>query len=106
MYPSFWVNGNGGQEHCCPPINNIYDINDSHDEWYDKLSDYAYSVGYVKSSKEYNLDPTNYKGHIGTFCEMLRVALTGRLQTPDLYEIMAVLGIDEIKSRLNKFMNI
>ena len=87
-------------------INNIYDINDSHDEWYDKLSDYAYSVGYVKSSKEYNLDPTNYKGHIGTFCEMLRVALTGRLQTPDLYEIMAVLGIDEIKSRLNKFMNI
>lgn len=87
-------------------INNIYDINDSHDEWYDKLSDYAYSVGYGKSSKEYNLDPTNYKGHIGTFCEMLRVALTGRLQTPDLYEIMAVLGIDEIKSRLNKFMNI
>ena len=87
-------------------INNIYDINDSHDEWYDKLSDYAYSVGYGKSSKEYNLDPTNYKGHLGTFCEMLRVALTGRLQTPDLYEIMAVLGIDEIKSRLNKFMNI
>lgn len=87
-------------------INNVYDINDSHDEWYDKLTDYAYSVGYAKSSKEYNLDPTSYKGHIGTFCEMLRVALTGRLQTPDLYEIMAVLGIDEIKSRLNKFMNI
>lgn len=87
-------------------INNIYNINDSHDEWYDKLNDYAYSVGYAKSSKEYNLDPTSYKGHIGTFCEMLRVALTGRLQTPDLYEIMAVLGIDEIKSRLNKFMNI
>lgn len=87
-------------------INNIYDINDSHDEWYDKLSDYAYSVGYAKSSKDYNLDPTSYKGHLGTFCEMLRIALTGRLQTPDLYEIMAVLGIDEIKSRLNKFMNI
>lgn len=87
-------------------INNVYDINDSHDEWYDKLTDYAYSVGYAKSSKEYNLDSTSYKGHIGTFCEMLRVALTGRLQTPDLYEIMAVLGIDEIKSRLNKFMNI
>ena len=87
-------------------INNIYDINDSHDEWYDKLSDYAYSVGYAKSSKEYNLDPTSYKGHLGTFCEDLRVALTGRLQTPDLYEIMAVLGIDEIKNRLNRFMNI
>lgn len=87
-------------------INNIYNINDSHDEWYDKLSDYAYSVGYAKSSKEYNLDPTNYKGHLGTFCEDLRVALTGRLQTPDLYEIMSVLGIDEIKNRLNRFMNI
>lgn len=87
-------------------INNIYDINDSHDEWYDKLSDYAYSVGYAKSSKDYNLDPTSYKGHLGTFCEDLRVALTGRLQTPDLYEIMAVLGIDEIKNRLNKFINI
>ena len=87
-------------------INNIYNINDSHDEWYDKLSDYAYSVGYAKSSKEYNLDPTSYKGHLGTFCEDLRVALTGRLQTPDLYEIMTVLGIDEIKNRLNKFMNI
>lgn len=87
-------------------INNIYDIDDSHDEWYDKLSDYAYSVGYAKSSKEYNLDPTNYKGHIGTFCEALRVALTGRLQTPDLYEIMQVLGIDEVKNRLNKFISI
>ena len=85
-------------------IDGIYNINDSHDEWYDKLSDYAYSVGYAKSSKEYNLDPDNYKGHIGTLCEALRVALTGRLQTPDLYEIMQVLGIDEIKNRLNKFL--
>lgn len=86
-------------------INNIYDINDNHDEWYNKLSDYAYSVGYARNSKEYNLNPSSYKGHLGTFCEALRVGITGRLQTPDLYEIMSVLGIEEVRNRLNKFMN-
>ena len=84
-------------------IDNIYDINDSHDEWYEKLSDYAFSIGYAKNSKEYSLNPTEYKGHLGTFCEILRVVLTGRLQTPDLYEIMSVLGLEEIKKRIKNF---
>ena len=84
-------------------IDNIYNINDSHDEWYEKLSDYAFSIGYAKNSKEYSLNPTEYKGHLGTFCEILRVVLTGRLQTPDLYEIMSVLGLEEIKKRIKNF---
>jgi glutamyl-tRNA synthetase len=52
--------------------------------------------------KEYKLNPDNYKGSIADVTMVIRVALTTKSTTPDLYEIMKILGINKIKERINK----
>ena len=53
--------------------------------------------------KEYKENPDNYKGHIGDFCEGLRYVISGRTQTPDLYEITKLLGKNRLIERINNY---
>lgn len=78
----------------------IYNENDSQDEWYQKIQLLAENNGYAKTTKEYKENPDSYKGHIGTICEMIRHAVTGRKETPNLYDILKILGPLEIKRRI------
>ena len=55
--------------------------------------------------KEYKANPDSYKAHVGDVSTVLRVALTGRTNTPDMYEIMQVLGKECIKKDLKKQRN-
>ncbi len=57
-------------------------------------------LGFTPNVKEYKKDPESYKGHVGDVSSVIRIALTSRRNTPDLYSIMALLGEDEIKARL------
>jgi len=66
------------------------------------MKDLAEAKGYAREVKEYKQNPDNYKGHVGDISTVLRVALTGRCNTPDLYEIMQILGEASIKNRINK----
>ena len=66
------------------------------------MKDLAEEVGYAREVKEYKLEPEKWPGHVGDISTVLRVALTGRQNTPDLYEIMNVLGKDSVIKRLNK----
>ena len=77
-----------------------YNEADDKQTWFDKMKDLAEELGYAREVKEYKANPDNYKGHVGDISTVIRVTLTGRCQTPDLYEIMQVLGIDEIKNRI------
>lgn len=77
-----------------------YDETDDKQTWFDKMKDLAESLGYAREVKEYKANPENYKGHVGDISTVIRVTLTGRCQTPDLYEIMQVLGMDRIKERI------
>ena len=52
--------------------------------------------------KEYKLNPENFKGSVADVSTVIRVALTTKSMTPDLYEIMHILGAERVKSRLNK----
>ena len=61
--------------------------------------------GYASSPKEYKKTPDIYKGHVGDVCEILRVIITGRTKSPDLLSIMKILGIEEIKHRIELFKN-
>lgn len=85
-------------------VNNCYSEDDDKNTWYEKISEFASSKGYT-SVKEYKENPNNYKGHIGHVCEMLRYAITGLRQTPDLYEIMKLLGKTRIIKRLEQYKN-
>lgn len=82
----------------------VYDKNDSQDEWYKKIQLLAEKHGYAPSTKMYKENEELYKGHIGTICEAIRQVLTGRTQTPNLYELLQIIGIDEFKNRLQKYI--
>ena len=82
-------------------INNYYDINDDKNTWFNKMQSLCDSKGYCSNMKEYKDNPNNYKGNIVDISMVIRVALTTRAMTPDLYEIMKLLGIETIKNRIN-----
>ena len=77
-----------------------YNPADDKQTWFDKMKDLAEEMGYCREVKEYKANPDAYKGHVGDISTVIRVKLTGRCNTPDLYEIMQVLGLDEIKNRI------
>ena len=83
-------------------VNNYFDINDDKQTWFTRMKDLSEKLGYAREVKEYKAEPEKYKGHVGDISTVIRVTLTGRANTPDLYEIIQVLGEDEVKSRLSK----
>lgn len=79
-----------------------YDENDDKQTWFDKIKELSGELGFAKEVKEFKANPGMYKAHVGDVSTVLRVALTGRTNTPDMYEIMQVLGKDSINKRLEK----
>lgn len=85
-------------------IEKYFNFNDDKQTWFDKIKDLAEEMGYAREVKEYKQNPENWKGHVGDISTVLRVALTKRQQTPDLYEIMQVLGKSSIEKRIALFV--
>ncbi|MBP3707224.1 MAG: glutamate--tRNA ligase [Clostridia bacterium] len=83
-------------------VEKYYNKEDDKQTWFDKLKDLAEELGYAREVKEYKADPEKWPGHVGDISTVIRVSLTGRQNTPDLHEIMNVLGEDEVKRRLSK----
>lgn len=77
-----------------------YDASFDKDTWFNKMKEATEEMGYCANMKEYKLNPDNYKGSIADFSMIIRVALTTKTTTPDLYEIMKLLGTDRIKERI------
>ena len=77
-----------------------YDDQDDKQTWFNKMKDLAEEMGYCREVKEYKANPEAYKGHVGDISTVIRVKLTGRSNTPDLYEIMQVLGKEELLKRI------
>ena len=82
----------------------VFDLNHTKDEWFAGMKSICEELGFTPDVKAFKADPTAFKGHVGDISTIIRVALTGRKNTPDLYSIMAILGTDEIKARLNKYV--
>ena len=82
-------------------IEKYYDENDDKQTWFDKIKEVAGEMGYAKEVKEFKANPGMYKAHVGDVSTVLRVALTARTNTPDMYEIMQVLGKERIAKRFN-----
>lgn len=80
-------------------ISKYYNSEDDKQTWFDKIKELAGEMGYAKEVKEFKANPGVYKAHVGDVSTVLRVALTKRTNTPDMYEIMQVLGKDVIESR-------
>ena len=84
-------------------LEKYFNIDDDKQTWFDKIKDLSEEFGYAREVKEYKQNPDKYKGHVGDVSTVIRVTLTGRANTPDMYEIMQVLGKDSVKRRLEEY---
>ncbi|MBQ8844396.1 MAG: glutamate--tRNA ligase [Clostridia bacterium] len=72
----------------------------SNEEWFNGVKVLAEKLGYAVDNKLYKQNPENYKGNVAKACEFIRVAITGKKNSPTLYTIMTILGEEEVKNRL------
>lgn len=78
----------------------MYDETQDNNEWFNTLKDLAEKVGFAREVKEYKKNPDIYKGHVGDVSNVIRVAVTGRTKSPDLYSIMKTLGKERVLKRI------
>ena len=83
-------------------IEKYYNPEDDKQTWFNKIKELAGEMGYAEEVKEFKANPGMYKAHVGDVSTVLRIALTGRTNTPDMYEIMQVLGKKSMQKRFEK----
>lgn len=81
-----------------------YDHNDDSAAWFDKVKAITEELGFAVKPKDYKKDPDSFKGSIVHITNMLRIALTGRANAPDIHEVSHVLGEDIVRARLEKWV--
>ena len=80
----------------------VYNENDDKQQWFDRIKALCPALNFASETKQYKAQPELYKGHAGDLSTVLRIAITGRRNTPDLCSIMKVLGKDKCIERINK----
>ena len=83
----------------------VYDESKEQNEWFDDLKAIAEKLGFAPEMKLYKQEPEKYGGHIGDVAMILRVAVTGRQQSPDTYCVMKILGKERVAGRIEKAKN-
>ena len=83
-------------------IDEYYDENDDKDTWFNKIKELSEKLGYAGNMKEYKENPDAFKGNVADVSTVIRVALTSSSMTPDLYELLRLMGKDRIKERFGK----
>ena len=78
-----------------------YDILDDKETWFNKMKMMCDELGYAANMKDYKKNPENYKGSIADISTVIRVSVTSKCMTPDLYEILKLLGTKRINERIN-----
>ena len=86
-------------------VETVLNLDSTNEEWFAAVKEFAVNNGYAGSPKDYKKDPESYKGHVGDVCEAVRVIITGRTKSPDLFSIMKILGKEKINERITMFSN-
>ena len=81
-------------------FNEYYDEKDDKDTWFNKMKEMTDKLGYCSDMKEYKTNPGKYKGSVADISNIIRVGVTSKSQTPDLYVILQLLGKDRINNRI------
>ena len=97
---SYRVDGKTRQE-IMKAFLSTYDYGDDAQVWFGKVKEVAASLGFAAEMRDYKENPDAYKGSVSDVAEVLRIAVTGRANTPDLWTVMQILGDVETRARLN-----
>jgi glutamyl-tRNA synthetase len=82
-----------------------YDESDDMNQWFEKIKAIADSLGYASDMKAYKENPTLYKGNVADISMFIRLAVTGKLNAPDLYSVVHIIGKEKTFERINKIIN-
>lgn len=86
-------------------LNNIYDENSDESSWFSSLKEFADNNGFTSDRKAYKANPENYKGTTADFCKAIRIIITKKNQSPNLYDIIKLIGKDRLLKRIDKYFN-
>ena len=82
-----------------------YDPADDMTVWFDKIKAVAESIGYASDMKAYKANPEAFRGNVADVSMFLRVAVTGRLNSPDMYDVMQVMGAERVTARIRAMLD-
>jgi len=82
-----------------------YRHDDNQEMWFEKIRAFSSVLGYAAKPKDYKKNPEIYKGHVGDVSAVIRIALTGRAQSPDIWEIQQILGEERTRHRITDVLN-
>lgn len=75
-------------------------------DWFANLKEIGKSVGFAANNKEYKANKEAYKGHIGDVAQIIRISLTTKTQSPNLYNILQLLGKETYTLRIQNIINL
>ena len=81
-----------------------FDINDDSNTWFGKVKEITEDMGFTTDMKAYKADPSAFKGTVADISTMIRQAVTGKTNSPDLYTVMQILGYDRTVARIKAVM--
>ena len=82
-----------------------YEPADDMNVWFDKIKAIADAHGYTPDMKAYKADPSAFKGNVADVSMFLRLAVTGKVNSPDMYSVMQILGKEKVEERISKMIN-
>ena len=80
----------------------VYNPDEDKTQWFETMKSICPKLGFCPEVREYKKNPEGYKGHVGDVSAVIRLAVTGRKNTPDLCSIMKLLGKDRVFQRLEQ----
>ena len=78
----------------------VFDINDDSGVWFDKVKAITTSMGFTTDMKAYKSDPATFPGTVADISAFIRLAVTGKTNSPDLYTVMQILGYERTVERI------
>lgn len=81
-----------------------YNHEEDNSAWFNKLKETAEKLGFASDMKAYKANPENYKGNVSDIAEVIRIGVTGMANSPDLWTINHIIGEDEMRARLTRFV--
>ena len=81
-----------------------YDPADDNQTWFEKVRAITADLGYAVKPKDHKKNPGMYKGHVGHVSGVIRIAVTGRASSPDLWTVQQIMGTEKVRGRIERAM--
>ena len=81
-----------------------FDAADDMNTWFGKIQQISEGLGYTSDMKAYKADPSAFKGNVSDVSMFLRIAVTGKLNSPDMYAVMQILGKEKVFARIDSML--